>query len=179
MRRGTRPSVSSIKAMMAESGRCTPRLRLRLAAISGARRGELCALRWSDFDLKGGWLTIARSLSGGRADELVEKDTKTHAKRRVSLDAETRSALEAHRGTCEHRARDCDAELPPSAFVFSDMPDGSAPWRPSRITVAFRRLSTRLAVDGVRFHDYADIRVMPTLWSSTCSAGLGELKLSA
>jgi integrase len=147
---------------------------IRLAAISGARRGELCALRWSDFDLKGGWLTIARSLSGGRADELVEKDTKTHA--------ETRSALEAHRGTCEHRARACDAELPSSAFVFSDMPDGSAPWRPSRITVAFRRLSTRLGVDGVRFHDLRHFAATQLLAAGvpvkTVSARLGHANAS-
>ena len=155
---------------------------IRLAAISGARRGELCALRWSDFDLKGGWLTIARSLSGGRADALVEKDTKTHAKRRVSLDAETRSSLEAHRRTCEHRARACDVELPPTAFVFSDMPDGSAPWRPSRVTLAFRRISTRLGVGGVRFHDLRHFAATQLLAAGvpvkTVSARLGHANAS-
>ena len=126
---------------------------LRLAAVSGARRGELCALRWSDIDLESGWLTIARSLTGWRADQLIEKDTKTHAKRRVSLDPETCNSLSVHHRGCEHRARACDAALPTTAFVFSDMPDGSAPWRPDRVTRAFRHLSDRLGVAGVRFHD--------------------------
>ncbi|HUY08218.1 MAG TPA: tyrosine-type recombinase/integrase [Candidatus Dormibacteraeota bacterium] len=37
---------------------------LRLAAVTGARRGELCALRWSDLDLDAGLLAISRSIVG-------------------------------------------------------------------------------------------------------------------
>src|SRR3712207_7139743 len=33
---------------------------LVLAAVTGARRGELCALRWSDFNLDEGLVTISR-----------------------------------------------------------------------------------------------------------------------
>jgi integrase len=40
-------------------------LYLRLAAVTGARRGELCALRWDDFDLDGGQVVVARSLTVG------------------------------------------------------------------------------------------------------------------
>jgi integrase len=57
---------------------------LWLAATTGARRGELCALRWSNVDLDAGELLIVRNLivRGGR---LLEKDTKTHAARRIAL----------------------------------------------------------------------------------------------
>jgi integrase len=155
---------------------------LRLAAVSGARRGELCALRWGDIDLESGWLTIARSLTGGRADQLREKDTKTHAKRRVSLDPETRNSLNVHHRRCEQRARACDTELPPTAFVFSDMPDGSAPWRPGRVTLAFRRLSDRLGVTGVRFHDLRHFAATQLLAAGvpvkTVSARLGHANAS-
>jgi integrase len=37
--------------------------------------------------------------------------------------------------------------------VFSDSPDGAAPWRPNRVTLAFRRLSDGLGINGVRLHD--------------------------
>ncbi|MGH9029627.1 MAG: hypothetical protein ACRDV4_08450 [Acidimicrobiales bacterium] len=33
-----------------------------MAALTGARRGELCALRWSEVDWQGRTLTIARAV---------------------------------------------------------------------------------------------------------------------
>jgi integrase len=62
---------------------------LRLAAGTGARRGELCALRWPDVDLRTGLVLIRRSPVVGQEFELVEKPTKTHAERRFNLDAGT------------------------------------------------------------------------------------------
>jgi integrase len=56
-----------------------------LAALTGMRRGELCALRWSDVDLERGELDVSRSVViavGG----LAEKTTKTNRSRRVALD---------------------------------------------------------------------------------------------
>ncbi len=68
----------------------------RLAASTGARRGELCALRWKRVDLDHRRITTARSISDvGR--ELVEKDTKTHHVRTVRIDAETAELLSVHR----------------------------------------------------------------------------------
>ena len=111
---------------------------LRLAAVTGARRGELCALRWSDLDRNS--LQISRSVYGGRRDELNEKDTKTHAVRKVALDPATLNALKAHREMCRNRAKACGASLAHDAFVFSGEADGSIPWRPNRVTLAFSRL---------------------------------------
>ncbi len=57
-----------------------------LAATTGARRGELCAPRWSDADSSGA-LTIQRSIVEAVDGTIVEKDTKTHASRRIALGA--------------------------------------------------------------------------------------------
>ncbi len=69
---------------------------VRLAAATGARRGEAVALKWSDFN--GGRLTIRRSLveSEGR---LIERRTKTGTKghRTIAVDADTPEAVEALR----------------------------------------------------------------------------------
>lgn len=52
-----------------------------VAATSGARRSELCGLRWSDLDLDLATMTISRSISdAGR--EVAVKGTKTHQARR-------------------------------------------------------------------------------------------------
>lgn len=48
-----------------------------LASFTGARRGELCALRWADVELLDGSVLISRALVDG-GGELLEKDTKTH-----------------------------------------------------------------------------------------------------
>ena len=56
-----------------------------LGALTGLRRGELCALRWTDVHLDLRELEVARSVvvvPGG----LAEKTTKTGRERRVALD---------------------------------------------------------------------------------------------
>lgn len=124
---------------------------LRLAAVTGARRGELCALRWTDFGRT--FLRISRSVYGGRQDELNEKDTKTHAVRKLSLDPLTLEFVKAQRGRCRQRARACGVAFPEDGFVFSGEPDGSVPWRPGRVTLAFSRLCRDAGVRDVRLHD--------------------------
>jgi integrase len=126
---------------------------LRLAVVTGARRGELCALRWTDIDMKTATVRIARSLVGERNDELAEKSTKTHASRRISLDRATLSGLELQHRQSEERARAAGSKLPAKAYVFSDSPDGSVPWRPNRVTHAFIHLCDEVDVSGVRLHD--------------------------
>ena len=64
--------------------------------VTGARRGELCALRWSDVDLAGGRARRPARASGSAAATTGEKDTKNHQKRRIALDAETVGILAEH-----------------------------------------------------------------------------------
>jgi hypothetical protein len=99
----------------------------------------------------------------GQDLELVEKPTKTHAERRFTLDAGTIEELGAHHRRMEERALTCDATVDADGFVFSHKPDCSRPWRPDFVTATFTRLRRLANVPGVRFHDYADLRVMPTL----------------
>ena len=74
-----------------------------LAMTTGARRGELCALRWEHVDFAAGVVTIRASIAqnGGRT---WEKDTKTHQRRRIVLDVQTLSLLHAYLRHCAVRA---------------------------------------------------------------------------
>jgi integrase len=67
-----------------------------MVLVTGARRGEVLALRWINLDLATGILTIRHSVSeqGGAA---IIKDTKTHQSRRISPDAATVALLIEHR----------------------------------------------------------------------------------
>jgi len=126
---------------------------LHLAATTGARRGELCGLRWDHADFEHATLTIARSIVDGPGGTLVEKDTKTHSVRRVALDATSVTALVAHAERCTARLKLCSADLDPSAYVFSRTGDGSRPWPPNDVTHAFIQLRNRLGLTSVRLHD--------------------------
>jgi integrase len=67
-----------------------------LALDTGARRGELAALQWSDVDLISGKLTIRRTLlKGGRTP--VFGTTKTGTIRTLELSAESVALLAAHK----------------------------------------------------------------------------------
>ena len=123
-----------------------------LAASTGARRGELIALRWSDCDLDRGVLTIERGivLADG---ELIEQGTKTHQNRRVTLDTDTATALGDHRKRAEGAAHSVGSAITSESFIFSHEVDGSAPWRPDSTTRAFRMVCEKAGVSGVRLHD--------------------------
>jgi integrase len=147
------PDPGDIARLIEAAAKVNPSLPtyLRLAAATGARRGELCALRWKHVDLERHRLTIARSIvevSG----ELIEKDTKTHQVRKVSLDEETVAVLTAHRAACEELAGKCGATLASSSFLFSHEVDFSTPWRPNYATLAFGRLRDELGLEGVKLH---------------------------
>jgi integrase len=123
-----------------------------LAASSGARRGELIALRWSDVDLDRAVLRIERGIVLADGD-LIEQGTKTHQSRRVTLDADTVATLEDHRERAEEVAHCAGTAITEKSFVFSHEVDGSAPWRPDSTSRAFRMLCEQGGISGVRLHD--------------------------
>jgi integrase len=135
---------------------------LHIATSTGARRGEVCALRWSNLDTKLGTLTIERSIAevpGG----VKEKDTKTHAERRITLDDETLAVFEAQRTIVSDRAREVGMKVSAKGYVFSREPDCLVPMTPGTITKQFQVLRDSLGMDNVRLHDlrhFAATRMM-------------------
>jgi integrase len=125
---------------------------LRVAAATGARRGELCALRWSDLDFDKGTVTIERGVilvDGG----LKERATKTHNRRIVSLDEGTLDRLLRHRDVEQAAAAECGTRLRPEAFVFSRRPGGTTPLRPDNCTSTFDKLTRRAGLSGFSLKD--------------------------
>lgn len=124
---------------------------LHLAAAASARRGELCALRWTDLELDAPAVTIERSISLGV--ELVEKSTKTGNRRRVALDDDTVAILRARRTRARARAIECGIGLADNAFVFSQDIECLTPMRPDLATHRTRRIANRLGLANLRLHD--------------------------
>ena len=147
------PSVEDISRLLRELERSDHELgsMVFVAATTGCRRGELCALRWSDLDLEEGVLVVSRSIAEV-SGTLYEKDPKTHRSRRLAIDASTVAILRQHAARMRERAELCGVLLPGNAFVWSQLPDCAEPWRPSRVTDVFRSTRRRLDLHGVDFH---------------------------
>ncbi|MGH9153894.1 MAG: site-specific integrase [Acidimicrobiales bacterium] len=124
---------------------------IHLAVTTGCRRGELCGLRWGDVDFDKATLVVARSISDVPGDVSV-KDTKTHQGRRLALDAGSVEALRRQWERSAERAETAGCALSPSSYVWSQELDGSVPYRPDRVTGAFRALRKRAGVPHVTFH---------------------------
>jgi integrase len=125
---------------------------LRLAASLGARRGEMCGLRWPDLasDLSTVELKAAVVIS---RDGVVVKETKTDRPRQIAIDRATAEVLATHRTAMTERAELCGVALVRDAFVFSYEADGSRPWRPDSVTRRFNSLRDEVDLAHVRLHD--------------------------
>ena len=132
---------------------------LRLAAVTGARRGTLMALRWSDIDhedITSARVTFTRALAvvpGGT----VEKETKADVDYQVTLDARTTGTLRAHRTRARERALAAGVPLRPDGFVFSraTTPDGRLPWHPASLSRRFDRIRSKVkGAEAVTPHEF-------------------------
>jgi integrase len=123
-------------------------LYLWLVAITGARRGELCALQARDIDLEKGILHIAFNyvVVGGHR---VRKDTKTHQDRYLAIDPVTCAMIREHLDMIHRRLADVGLELPEDAYVFSNDPMGDNPWNPDWVT---HKASDLAAAAGVKLN---------------------------
>lgn len=132
-------------------------LALRLAAIAGARRAELAALRWDDVE--GSELTIDSAIEvverGDGKPQLRDAPTKTANTRTLTLDAATLDVIEDVRSERE----------PYGPWMFGLGPD---PVNPDRIGHWWRRAREKSGIDKKwRLHDLRH-------WSATSAIGQGH-----
>lgn len=135
------PSPERLSALMraAEDDDPVVASAIALAALTGARRGELVALRWSDVDLARGRMTIARSLTVAGGVQHTGP-TKTHAARDLALDPIGVAVLERRRAYMEDLSERAGSPLAPDPYVLSYNANGATPVNPDTFTHAFGRL---------------------------------------
>ncbi len=158
------PNAAQVEELLEYASEHNPELGhfLHIAAATGARRGEMCALRWSNLDPKRKTLTIERSIAevpGG----IREKSTKTHAERRIALDGDTLDVFEAQRAIVTNRAKQVGMKIAANAYVFSREPDCLIAMTPGTITKQFQAVRDALGFGNVRLHDlrhFAATRMM-------------------
>ena len=132
---------------VAESIEPTLAALLFFTAHTGARRGEMCALRWSDVDCTIGTIRIARSIYEVVGGGWAEKETKTHRSNLIPLDEIGLAMLLGHRASVEQLANELCLTIAPNAFVFSRSPAGLEPIRPGVLSKFMKRVAVQAGVD--------------------------------
>lgn len=141
-----------------------------LTMVTGARRGELVALRFANIELSCascvqpvGWrddecglcgsdlsetrtamLALRRNYSARRKDE---KDTKTHQIRRIALDTVTAGILIGHFRRYKDRMKELGRAAREDAYIFSYAADNSRPCSPDGLTHRYSKMTASLGLD--------------------------------
>lgn len=119
----------------------------RLAAMTGARRGELLALRWRDVDLDAGTVTINRGRVKGFDGEVESGRTKSERSRRtIDIDPTTIKAL------TDYRRAQAVASIDGYVFVYAS---NGKPLHPDGVT---QRFEYRVREAGVKHISFKGLR---------------------
>jgi integrase len=149
-----------------------------LGLMTGARLGELLALRWCDLDLEAQVMyvrqTLVENMSGTDAERWYSfKEPKSGKGRPVDLDAGTVAKLRSHhKAQSETRLQlglawtDLDVVIT-NAF--------GAPVRPSTVLTQFRTVAHSLGFERLRFHDTRHTHATILLKNGVAPKGIRNL----
>jgi integrase len=155
------PTPEQLSALVAAAEERAPVLAaaVALAALTGARRGELVALRWSDVDLEAGagFVRIAKSLTVSEGVSHVGP-TKTHQSRVIALDEFGVAVLTRHRAYMTDLSTQAESPLVADPYVLSYNANGGRSVNPDTLTHRFGALCEAMQAKGegqwsYRFHD--------------------------
>ena len=130
------------------SGQNAIALYVWLVAITGARRGELCAVQVRDIDLANGVVHVAYNyvVKGGRK---VRKDTKTHQDRYLAIDPVSCALIQEHIAAAETALGGTGVRFAQDAYLFSNQAANTRPWNPDWAT---HRVADLAAATGVELN---------------------------
>jgi integrase len=112
---------------------------VRIVAATGMRRGEACALRWTDIDFEGASVTVDESVISAEGGAIV-KPPKTRASiRSLALDDDTVAVLRHLRESQLKLAKACSIVLEDEGFAFSFDPGGTIPPHPDAMSHLFSK----------------------------------------
>ena len=140
--------------LLLECARSTPYYALfYLGLFTGMRRSELLGLRWCDVDLDLSQLSVTRTLHRLHNGEFFIGDPKSaKGKRLIALSPSTVVVLKEHKAAeTERRLERNKRSLRDQDPVFTRN-DGS-PLQPDSVSQAWRTITRKAGVEGIRLHD--------------------------
>jgi integrase len=133
-----------------------------VAAFTGARRNEILALRWADFDPTNKTLRIERALDETKGGLAFKAPKTKRGTRTITIDDDLIALLKAERerhlrvmsGVPDGAAVDLSlVKLPDGALIFPSPSGLTRPRDPHAVTRGFVRRARKLDFPRLRFHD--------------------------
>ena len=142
------PEREEVTALLAAARKDDVRVAVffRLLAATGMRRGEACALRWSDIDFEAGTVRVDEAVVAGRGGAVVRSPKTRASVRTLAVDSGTLTEIEALRDEQTQLATACGVSIGPNAFVFSFEPGGAIPPYPDSYSHALARVRIKAGV---------------------------------
>lgn len=133
------PTPEELGQILTKASERSPQLAalFALCALTGARRGEALALKWSDYNRDTRTLTISRALGYTPKDGTYEKSTKTHGVRKIGVDETLEDIILSQMDSLEKNVV-AGFEIVKDPYLFYGEPDGSVPFHPDTPTKFFR-----------------------------------------
>ncbi len=137
------PSIEQLRTILAEAKNIHPQWAafFALAALTGMRRGELCALHWDDC-LDGG-ISVTKSLIYTPSGGTREAPTKTHQGRYIAIDSYAKTVIEDQKDELKNAALSLHLALTSNPYLFYSVPDGSTPVHPDSPSKLLRRIADK------------------------------------
>ena len=123
----------------------------RLSAYTGARRGELLALRWSDFDGKTITISKNRTMAGNEVVEQNSTKGGNNGQRRVTLDSETIEQFKEHRKRQLTERLSIGEHWQETGYVF--VQENGLPLGIKTVSDLYKKLIKRAGLRPNRLHD--------------------------
>jgi len=143
-----------------------------MATVTGCRRGELAAIKWSDVD--DGCLRIERS-AYAVGKEVGVKSTKNGRIRRIQLTSGVIAWLEQWHMRCLAQAAEAGITLHEDAFVFSSWPDGSRPMDVRSIGARVRNIADSIGLKEIHLHSMRHFAATELLASGISARDTADL----
>lgn len=148
---GTVPPDDVLPRLLAVTDDDMERAFVTIAVLTGARCGEMGALRWQDVDLDRREIVINGTLETDGTRKLPKTMTGV---RTVPLPATVVTELARWRRIQAERALAVGVRLDPSAYILSRAIDGRDPWRPSAMGSQYRTWRRKAGLPPrLRLHD--------------------------
>ena len=122
------------------------------ALLTGARRGEVAALRWSDVDLARGRYSIRRSAAILDGEQIYKAPKSQRSRRTEALPPSLIVLLEQHRKDQAKRYDQMRLGLPSKDTMVFDRENGE-PWNVNELSRRWSRLVERSKLPAMRWHD--------------------------
>ncbi len=144
------PTPEELGQILTAALRRSPQLAavLALCALTGVRRGEALALRWSDYDPMMKVLTISKSVGYAPGSGVFVKSTKTRSVRKIGVDEILESVVISQIEALQ-KSVDCGFDLVDDPYLFFGDPTGSISIHPDTPSKFFRKVCDSL---GLPYH---------------------------